>query len=193
MAAADAAYARLDRFGGIQQAGAAVGHADFWAQCFPLLAIIAPLAVLARPTVALLRRWRLAGAHLPPAVMTGLRRSLAEPGVTCAVLLATALAAGSFTLARLLTDSTSVLLSEKASTFLGSDLSITTRDIAGASSAVRLDRHRGHDGPRGTVAAVDRPARRRRCNVHACRALARRCVGQNTRRARHGGGTASQS
>ncbi len=57
VAAAVATFARLDRFGGIQQAGAAVGHADFWAQCFPLLAIIAPLAVLARPTVALLRRW----------------------------------------------------------------------------------------------------------------------------------------
>ncbi|MGZ4738647.1 MAG: hypothetical protein ACXVLM_05350 [Ilumatobacteraceae bacterium] len=129
VAAAVAAYTRLDRFGGIQQAGASVRHADFWAQCFPLLAIIAPLAVLARVTVALLRRWRLAGSRLPPAIMTGLRRSLAEPGVTGAVVLATALAAGSFTLARLLTDSTSVLLSEKAATFIGSDLSITTRDI----------------------------------------------------------------
>ena len=129
VAAAVAAFARLDRFGGIQQAGAAVGHADFWAQCFPLLAIIAPLALLARPTVALLRRWRLAGARFPPAVLTGLRRSLAEPGVTAAVLLATALAAGSFTLARLLTDSTGVLLSEKATVFLGSDLLITARDV----------------------------------------------------------------
>ena len=129
VAGAVAAFARLDRFGGIQQAGAAVGHADFWAQCFPLLAIIAPLAILARPTVALLRRWRLAGARFPPAVLTGLRRSLAEPGVTAAVLLATALAAGSFTLARLLTDSTGVLLSEKAAVFIGSDLSLTTRDL----------------------------------------------------------------
>jgi putative ABC transport system permease protein len=129
VAAAIAMFARLDRFGGIQQAGAAVGHADFWAQCFPLLAIIAPLAVLARPTTALLRRWRLAGARFPPAVLTGIRRSLAEPGVTAAVLLATALAAGSFTLARLLTDSTSVLLSEKAAVFLGGDLSLATRDV----------------------------------------------------------------
>ena len=127
VAAAVTSFARLDRIGGIQQVGASVAHADFWAQCFPLLAIIAPLAVLARPTIALVRRWRLAGSRLPPALMTGLRRSLAEPGATGAVLLATALAAGSFTVARLLTDSTGVLLGEKAAVFLGSDLSITTQ------------------------------------------------------------------
>ena len=64
-AAAVAAFARLDRIGGIRQAGAAVADADFWAQCFPLVAIIAPLAVLARPVVALIRHWRLAGRRLP--------------------------------------------------------------------------------------------------------------------------------
>ncbi|MEP7201845.1 MAG: hypothetical protein ABI894_04500 [Ilumatobacteraceae bacterium] len=129
VAAAIVTYARLDRIGGIQQVGAKVAHSDFWAQCFPLLAIIAPLAVLARPTVALLRRWRLAGKRLPPALLTGLRRSLAEPGVTGAVMLATALAAGSFTLSQLLTDSTAALLSEKAAIYLGSDLEVTTRDV----------------------------------------------------------------
>jgi hypothetical protein len=128
VAAVFASFARLDRIGGIQQIGAEVAHADFWAQCFPLLALIAPLAILARPIIALLRRWRLVGHRLTPSVLTGLRRSLAEPGVTGAVLLATALAAGSFTVARLLTDSTAVVLSEKAAVFLGSDLSITTRD-----------------------------------------------------------------
>ena len=130
VAAAIASFERLDRIGGIQQVGAAVAHADFWAQCFPLLAIIAPLAVLARPIVALLRRWRLAGKRLSPPVMAGLRRSLAEPAVTGAVLLATALAAGSFSVARLLTDSTSALLTEKAAVFLGSDLAMTARDVS---------------------------------------------------------------
>jgi putative ABC transport system permease protein len=129
VAAAMVTYSRLDRIGGIQQVGARVAHSDFWAQSFPLLAILAPLAVLARPTIALLRRWRLAGKHMPLTVMTGLRRSLAEPGITAAVLLATALAAGSFTLAQLLTDSTASQLSEKAAVFLGSDLELTTRDI----------------------------------------------------------------
>ena len=129
VAAAVLTYARLDRIGGIQQVGAKVAHSDFWAQSFPLLAILAPLAVLARPTIALLRRWRLAGKNMPPNVMTGLRRSLAEPGITAAVLLATALAAGSFTLSQLLTDSASAQLTEKAAVFLGSDLQLTTRDI----------------------------------------------------------------
>ncbi|MEY2400965.1 MAG: putative transport system permease protein, partial [Ilumatobacteraceae bacterium] len=127
--AAVVTFARLDRIGGIQQVGAKVAHSDFWAQSFPLLAILAPLAVLARPTIALLRRWRLAGKNMPPTVMTGLRRSLAEPGITAAVLLATALAAGSFTLSQLLTDSASAQLTEKAAVFLGSDLQMTTRDI----------------------------------------------------------------
>jgi hypothetical protein len=66
---------------------------------------------------------------MSPPVMTGLRRSLAEPGVTAAVLLATALASGSFTLARLLTDSTTSQLSEKAAIFLGSDVEMTSRDV----------------------------------------------------------------
>ncbi len=144
-------FTRLDRIGGIQQIGTKVAHADFLAQCFPLMAIIAPLAVLARPTLALLRRWRLAGSRMPPAVMTGLRRSLAEPAVTAAVLLATALAAGSFTLARLLTDSTAVLLHDKASTFIGSDLSIISRDVTSLpppfdATGTVVARAQGHSG-----------------------------------------------
>ncbi|MGZ4791362.1 MAG: hypothetical protein ACXWBO_05820 [Ilumatobacteraceae bacterium] len=144
-------YTRLHRIGGIQQIGAKVAHADFLAQCFPLMAIIAPLAVLARPTLALLRRWRLAGRRMPPAVMTGMRRSLAEPTITAAVLLATALAAGSFTLARLLTDSTAVLLHDKASTFIGSDLSIISRDVTSLpapfdTTGTVVARAQGHSG-----------------------------------------------
>ena len=83
--------------------------------------------------------------------MTGLRRSLAEPGVTGAVLLATALAAGSFTVATLLTDSTAVVLSEKAAVFLGSDLSIATRGISSLpppfdSIGTVVTRTQGHSG-----------------------------------------------
>ncbi len=149
--AAWVSFGRLDRIGGIRQVGTKVANADFWAQCFPLLAIIAPLAILTRPTIALLRRWRLAGARLPPSAMTGLRRSLAEPGVTGAVLLVTALVAGSFTVARLLTDSTEVLLSEKAATFLGSDLSMTTRGISQLpvpfdATGTIVTRTQGHSG-----------------------------------------------
>ncbi len=81
--------------------------------------------------------------------MTGLRRSLAEPGVTGAVLLATALAAGSFTVATLLTDSTAVVLSEKAAVFLGSDLSIDDTRHHSTTPTIRFDgndRH-AHAGP----------------------------------------------
>ena len=106
-----------------------MAHSDFWAQCFPLLAIIAPLAVLARPTIALLRRWRLAGKRHATFGDDRAETIAGRAGVTGAVMLATALAAGSFTLAQLLTDSTSVLLSEKAAIYLGSDLQMTTRDV----------------------------------------------------------------
>jgi putative ABC transport system permease protein len=162
VAAAIVAYGRLDRIGGIQQVGAKASNADFWAQCFPLLAIIAPLAVLARPTIALLRRWRLAGKRLPPSAMTGLRRSLAEPAVTAAVLLATGLAAGSFTVARLLTDSTSVLLAEKAAVFLGSDLTMTTQNITALpppfdSTGTVVARAQGHSGSQSVdLLGIDR-------------------------------------
>jgi putative ABC transport system permease protein len=162
VAAAVASFARLDRIGGVQQIGAKAAHADFWAQCFPLVAIIAPLAVLARPTVALLRHWRLAGGRLPPSVMTGLRRSLAEPSVTGAVLLVTALAAGSFTVARLLTDSTSVLLSEKAAVFLGSDLTMTTQGVTALpppfdAIGTIVARSQGHSGAQSVdLLGIDR-------------------------------------
>ncbi|HEX3088444.1 MAG TPA: hypothetical protein VHQ23_07290 [Ilumatobacteraceae bacterium] len=162
VAAAIAAFSRLDRIGGIQQVGAVASHADFWAQCFPLLAIIAPLALLARPSIALLRHWRLAGKRLPPSALTGLRRSLAEPGVTVAVLLATALAAGSFTVARLLTDSTSVLLAEKAAVYLGSDLTMTTPEIVALpppfdAHGTVVARAQGHSGAQSVdLLGVDR-------------------------------------
>jgi putative ABC transport system permease protein len=145
------AFARLDRIGGIRQVGTKVANADFLAQCFPVLAIIAPLAVLARPTLLLLRRCRLAGRRLPPALMTGLRRSLAEPVVTGALLLATALAAGSFAVARLLTDSTNTLLRDKANTFIGSDLSIVSSNVSAlpppfSDSGTVVARAQGHSG-----------------------------------------------
>ncbi|HEY7628698.1 MAG TPA: hypothetical protein VH761_16625, partial [Ilumatobacteraceae bacterium] len=144
-------FARLDRIGGIRQIGTKVANADFWAQCFLVFAIIAPLALLGRPIIAALRRLRLAGGSLPPSILTGLRRSLAEPVVTGALLLATALAAGSFTVARLLNDSTTVLLEEKASTFLGSDLSIVTTDVTALdppfdTSGTIVARAQGHSG-----------------------------------------------
>lgn len=156
------AFARLDRIGGIRQIGTKVANADFLAQCFPVLAIIAPLAVLARPTLLLLRRWRLAGRWLPPALMTGLRRSLAEPVVTGALLLATALAAGSFAVARLLTDSTNTLLRDKANTFIGSDLSIVSSNVSAlppafADSGTIVARAQGHSGLRSVdLLGVDR-------------------------------------
>ena len=153
MVAAVAAFTRLDRIGGIQQIGARVAHADLGAQAFPLLAIVAPLAVLTRPLLWLLRRWRLAGGRLPPSLLTGLRRSLAEPAVTAAIVLATALAAGSFTLARTLTDSARTMLHDKATTFIGSDEAVTTDAVRALPSpfdayGTVVLRAQGHSGDR---------------------------------------------
>jgi hypothetical protein len=84
-------------------------------------------------------------------VLTGMRRALAEPTVTGAVMLATALAAGSFSVARLLTDSTSVLLEDKASAYLGSDLSVVSNDVQSLPSpfdrsGTIVARGQGHSG-----------------------------------------------
>jgi hypothetical protein len=83
--------------------------------------------------------------------------------VTSAVLLATALAVGSFTVARLLTDSTAVVLSEKAAVFLGGDLSITTRDTTTLprpfdAIGTVVARSQGHSGSQAVdLLGIDRP------------------------------------
>lgn len=117
-------YRRLDRVGGVQLLGAQAYGGDVLAQAYPLLLLVACLAVLARPVVAVVRRLRFVGRRWRPAAQLGIRRVVAEPGVSVGLVLATALAVASLVSARVLTDSAVVALRDKAGTYVGSDLAI---------------------------------------------------------------------
>jgi putative ABC transport system permease protein len=130
VALAVASYLRLERVGGVRLVGANAQGGDLLAQAFPLLAVAAPLALVVRPARFMLRRARLAGGKLRPAVLLGIRRAIAEPGITLSLVLASALAAGSFAVSTILTDSARGLLDDKAGTYLGSDLVVTTDHVA---------------------------------------------------------------
>ena len=135
-----ASYRRLDRLGGVQLAGAKAYGGDIGAQAYPLLLLVAALAVLARPTAFMLRRARFVGRSWRPSVQLGVRRVVAERGVSVGLLLATALAVASLVSARVLTDSAVQALADKARTFLGSDVAIGVNepaDALGAADAAR--------------------------------------------------------
>ena len=131
VALAVVSYLRLERVGGVRLVGADAQGGDLLAQAFPLLAVAAPLALLVRPArFFVLRRARLAGGKLRPAVLLGIRRAIAEPGVTlesgprigprcrivCGVDHSHRQRRG--------------LLDDKAGTYLGSDLVVTTNQVA---------------------------------------------------------------
>jgi len=140
-------YHRLDDLGGVRTIGVESRGGDLLAQAFPLLGVIAALAILARPLRWLVHRSRLAGARLPRAIRLGLRRVVAEPAATTGMVLAVALAAACFTLAGVLSASAERELVDKSSTFIGSDMSIAVQGAAAvptglvdrATVVVRMD------------------------------------------------------
>ncbi|HMK11963.1 MAG TPA: hypothetical protein VK461_10305, partial [Acidimicrobiales bacterium] len=151
VALAVASYARLDRAGGVRLVGAEAQGGDLLAQAFPLLALGAVLALLARPARWLLTRSRSRGRWLPVPLLVGVRRLSADPGVTVLAALAIALVIGSVTLSSSLTNSASAMLRQKASTFLGSDVTVSveaseTLPSSLASQATIVERASTHAG-----------------------------------------------
>ncbi len=126
VALAVVSYRRLDRLGGVQLLGAKAYGGDVLAQAYPLLLLVAVLVVVARPVSALTRRLRFVGRSWRPSLQLGVRRVVAEPGVSVGLVLATALAVASLVSARVLTDSAVQALGDKARTFVGSDLAVRT-------------------------------------------------------------------
>ena len=127
-ALAVASYVRLDRIGGVRLVGSEAHGGDLLAQAFPLLAVAAPLALVAAPLAYVLRRSRFVGRRLRPALLLGVRRVVVEPAVTVTLVLAIALATGTYVVAGALTTSAEQTLKDKAATFLGSDLVVETVD-----------------------------------------------------------------
>ena len=123
-------YLRLDRVGGVRLVGADAVGGDLLAQAFPVLSLVAALAVVARPLVWTLERTRRRGRALPTALMIGLRRVGAEPATSAALALATALAIGSLIVSTSMTDSARRFLDDKAATYLGGDEVVSVAEVA---------------------------------------------------------------
>lgn len=131
-------FERLDRAGGVRQIGVEVRGGDLLAQAFPLLGALAALVVVAGPLVLLARRLRAVGRRAPVPLLLGIRRVGVEPVITSALVLSTALAVAVAFQASTLTRSVDQLLADKATVFVGSDLSISTIDPAGDLSGLGL-------------------------------------------------------
>jgi putative ABC transport system permease protein len=136
-------FTRLDRIGGVQQAGTQIQGGDLVAQAFPLVSAVAAATLLTRPLRWLLRRLRRTGDRLPTPVMLGWRRVLAEPGVSVTIVAATALATAFAVQATSLTDSVARLMHDKSAVFVGSDLAVavldepaSTHDLGAAATVV---------------------------------------------------------
>lgn len=120
------AYARLGSAGAVQLVGGKASGGDPLGQAFPVLVALAVVAVGSRPLHAALRRHRLGGRRLGYGLRLGVRRVAMDPAVTVGVLAAVCLAAASFATATVLTDSADRLLADKARTYVGTDLTVTT-------------------------------------------------------------------
>ncbi|MCB0968096.1 MAG: hypothetical protein KDB37_14785 [Ilumatobacter sp.] len=135
-------YVRLDRFGGVRQIGVEVRGGDLLAQAFPLIGALAVLTVLAVPLMWLARRARRLGGSFGPTALIGLRRVTFEPAVSVAIAVSSAVAVAVAFQAGSLTDSVDRLLTEKATTYVGTDLVIgaidPVDDLSGLGEAATL-------------------------------------------------------
>jgi hypothetical protein len=153
-------FTRLDRIGGVRQAGAQLRGGDLLAQAFPLVSAIAATVLLARPLRWLLRRLRGTGDRLPAPLLVGWRRVLAEPGVSVTIAAATALSTAFAVQATSLTDSVARLLEDKSSVFVGSDLAVGVIDDPGdvdglGAAATLVERVEARSPPSVDVLGVD--------------------------------------
>lgn len=135
-------FVRLDEFGGVRQIGVEVRGGDLLAQAFPLLGVLAAIALLAAPMVWLVGGGRRYGGRLSPAWLIGFRRVTFEPVITTTVMMATALAVAIAFQASSSTRSVDRLLADKASAYVGTDLAIRAidpvEDLTGLGAASTL-------------------------------------------------------
>jgi hypothetical protein len=120
-------YLRLDQVGGIRLVGSEAKGGDFLGLAFPVVAVLVPVVVLARPAAWLVRRLRFAGANVWFPLRLGWRRVAHEAWTSTVLAGAVAVAAGTFLLADTLSASAQQMLRDKAAVYLGSDLVLTVQ------------------------------------------------------------------
>jgi putative ABC transport system permease protein len=115
------AATRLGDSGGVQLLGAVTTRVDAWALGFPLLAMVAVVAVVARPWRAVLARRRT--GKLRPAILIASRRLQSDRHNVVIAAGTAALAVAAAVYAALATDSAGRALHDKARTFIGAETS----------------------------------------------------------------------
>lgn len=119
-------FRRLDQVGGVRMFGVEARGGALLAQAFPLLAVVAAAAVAARPLRFAAGRLRRSGARWPRGPRLGWRRAVAEPVLVTALVSAVMLATGCFALSSSLAASSARQLDDKAATFVGADLAVSS-------------------------------------------------------------------
>ncbi len=149
--------ARLRDGGGLRMVGPQSRGGELLAQAFPLLAVAASVAVIARPlrySIGVLRR---RGRSWPAPIRLGWRRALAEPALATGLVLSVTLAVSCVALSGMLSASAERQLSDKAATFIGSDLAIALTDavevptslVANSTTVARTEGRLQGDRPDG--------------------------------------------
>jgi hypothetical protein len=157
-----ASFVRLDDVGGVRLSGPEARGGDLLAQAFPQLAVLAPLALLARPLGALLRRSARTGGRLPVPLLLGVRRIAHASGAYTMLTLAIALGVGSYVVSNSLTASAEQMLADKSETFVGADMAVRTGELGDLpveldGRATQVGAVEGRlDGRRAELLGVDR-------------------------------------
>jgi hypothetical protein len=124
VALAVVSWRRLRDVGGVRMFGVSSRGGDLLAQSFPLVAVVAVIAVVGRLVGLAARLLRRSGRRLPAPLRLGWRRALADPGSVVAVVASVAVAAGCATLSLVLAHTADSELHDKALLFVGSDLAV---------------------------------------------------------------------
>jgi putative ABC transport system permease protein len=162
VAAAVVSYRRLGEWGVPVGQGAAVSKVDLLGLLFPVLFLLAVVAVVARllglglgPLRAVSRRW-------PMPLFLAVRRVARARAASLGLLAATALAAGVLVYAATMGGSLHATLDAKARTFVGSDVEVDVPEgtvlppaLAGRATLVGLHRDARLDNEPVTVLAID--------------------------------------
>lgn len=117
-------FRRLDDLGGVRTSGVLSSGGDLLAMGFPLFGLLAAISVAGAVVVVVTPRLRLTGASWRRALRLGWRRVVLEATPLAAVVMSVALAAGCFTLAFALFGGAEQQLRDKATVYVGSDLSV---------------------------------------------------------------------
>ena len=162
IALAIVSFWRLEDVGGVRLSGPEARGGDLLAQAFPQLAVLAPLALLARPLSALLSRSARVGGSLPVPLLLGVRRIAHAAGAYTMLTLAIALGVGSYVASNSLTASAEQMLVDKSETFVGADMAVRTAEFGNlpaalAGRATQVGIVEGQlDGQRAKLVGVDR-------------------------------------